>query len=499
MKWKDFEKNIKEYGKIVNKPTKPVPFVVHLKNKLETACKDADLAFNGKVNAKIKNGKVYLEKVAAQPLPKNFDAIEELIDEKLKKVTLLDIIAHVAKSLRFEDIIKPISGYDPKLSDLLEHIIATLFCYGCNIEATEAAKSIRNISRKQINWIDTGYITEEVLDKCNCLVIDYYNKFRLPKFWGTGDHVSVDGSLWEMYQKNLMARFSARHGKVGGMGYYHVSDTYIALFSNFISCGVYEALYIIEGILKNESKIQPTKVHGDTHAQSLPIFALMYLLGIKLMPRIKGIKKLKFYKVKKEHTYINLDDLLTETIDWKLIETHVKDMYRIAMSIKEGKINAQVVIEKICAKEPKNKIYYAFSELGKVIRTCFLLEYICDFDLRKVVHASTCKSEEFNEYRDWIAFISDVIKRNDRAKQRKFIKYNQLVTNMVSLYNVQDMSDAISELRRQGNDIPDSILQRLNPYRKKNITRIGALDLNMNRIQKLLRPINCEVDIGYTG
>ena len=155
-----------------------------------------------------------------------------------------------------------------------------------------------------------------------------------------------------------------------------------------------------------------------------------------------------------------------------------------------------IIIEKICAKEPKNKIYYAFRELGKVIRTCYLLEYICDFDLRKVVHASTCKSEEFNDYRDWIAFISDIIKTNDRAKQRKFIKYNHLVTNMVALYNVQDMSVVISELRKQGHEIPDEILQRLNPYRKKNITRIGALDLNMERISKDLRPLNFEIDMG---
>jgi TnpA family transposase len=299
-----------------------------------------------------------------------------------------------------------------------------------------------------------------------------------------------------MYQRNLMAKFSVRHGRKGGMGYYHVSDTYIALFSNFISCGVYEALYIIEGILKNESTIQPKFVHGDTHSQSLPIFALMYLLGIELMPRIKGIKKLKFYKAQKEHTYMNINDLLTEVIDWELIEMHVKDMYRIAMSIKEGKINASIIIEKICSKEPKNKIYYAFRELGKVIRTCYLLEYICDFDLRKTVHASTCKSEEFNDYRDWIAFISDIIKTNDRAKQRKFIKYNHLVTNMVALYNVQDMSVVISDLKKQGHKIPDEILQRLNPYRKKNITRIGALDLNMDRIRKHLCPINCEIDIG---
>lgn len=493
--WNDYNKNIAEYGKITNKSTEPDTFVMQLIKELRDACEDADLAFNGKINATIKNGKVKLEKIVAEPLPKNFKRIKKLIEKKLKKVTILDVIVHITKSLHLEVFIQPISGHETKLADPLEHISTTLFCYACNVGASETSKSLGNISRKQIGWINTSYILEEILDNCNLHVVDYYHKFRLPKSWGTGEHMSVDGTLLEMYQKNIMAKFSARHKQTGAMGYYHISDTYIALFSTFISCGAYEALYLIEGILKNKSKIQPKYVHGDTHSQTLAIFALMYLLGIKLMPRIKGIKKLIFYKARKEDKYININDLLKEVIDWELIQTHTKEMFRIALSIKDGTINPSIIIDRICSKGPKNQIYYALTELGKVVRTCYLLEYICDFDLRKVVHAATCKSEEFNEYRDWVAFGGNVIKENDRIKQRKFIKYNHLVTNMLSLYNVQEMSAVIGELRQQGHKIPEEIIQRLNPYRKKNISRLGAFDLNIERIQKELRPIDCDIDI----
>jgi TnpA family transposase len=37
-------------------------------------------------------------------------------------------------------------------------------------------------------------------------------------------------------------------------------------------------------------------VHGDTHAQSVPVFALAHLLGINLMPRIRDVKDLVFCK-----------------------------------------------------------------------------------------------------------------------------------------------------------------------------------------------------------
>jgi len=82
------------------------------------------------------------------------------------------------------------------------------------------------------------------------------------------------------YEQNLLSEYHIRYGGYGGIGYYHVSDTYIALFSNFIPCGVWEAVYLLDGLLKNFSDIQPDTIHGDTQAQSTPVFALASLLGL---------------------------------------------------------------------------------------------------------------------------------------------------------------------------------------------------------------------------
>jgi len=52
--WKRFNGQIKEYGKIIKKPTDADAFVRQLKFELTTACGEADFAFGGKINAKIK-------------------------------------------------------------------------------------------------------------------------------------------------------------------------------------------------------------------------------------------------------------------------------------------------------------------------------------------------------------------------------------------------------------------------------------------------------------
>ncbi len=103
-----------------------------------------------------------------------------------------------------------------------------------------------------------------------------------------------------------------RYGKPGGIAYHHISDTYIALFTHFIPCGVWEAVYIIEGLLKNTSKVKPTTVHTDTQGQSFPVFALAHLLGFDLMPRISNWKDLTFYRPTKQTEYVHIDALFGE-------------------------------------------------------------------------------------------------------------------------------------------------------------------------------------------
>lgn len=120
----------------------------------------------------------------------------------------------------------------------------------------------------------------------------------------------------EIYKENLVSEYHIRYGGNGGISYNHISDTYIALFSHFVPFGVWEAVYIIDGLMNNTSDIQPDTIHGDTQAQSTPVFALTYLLGIKLMPRIRNWNDLKFYRVNENDKYKHIDSLFSDVIDW---------------------------------------------------------------------------------------------------------------------------------------------------------------------------------------
>jgi TnpA family transposase len=85
--------------------------------------------------------------------------------------------------------------------------------------------------------------------------------------------------------------------------------------------------------MKNRSKIQPDTVFADTQGQSTPVFAFTYLLGIKLIPRIRNWKDLSFFRPSKGVHYTHIDGLFKEPIDWDLIRTHWRDLMQVALAL----------------------------------------------------------------------------------------------------------------------------------------------------------------------
>lgn len=262
----------------------------------------------------------------------------------------------------------------------------------------------------------------------------------------------------------------------------HVSDTYVALFSHFIPCGVWEAVYIIDGLLKNKSNIKPDIIHADTQGQSTPVFALTYLLGIKLMPRIRNWKDLKFFRFDNSVHYKNIDALFKDTIKWDIIENHYKELFQVVLSINAGKILPSTLLRKLNNYSRKNKLYQAFRELGNVIRTIYLLDFISDSKLRIQITESTNKTESYNGFSKWFFFGGEgIICENDLEEQSKIIKYNDLLSNAVILQNTVDINYAIEKIKNEkGIPITRAEIKALSPYMTSHIKRFGEYIIDLD-------------------
>jgi TnpA family transposase len=237
-----------------------------------------------------------------------------------------------------------------------------------------AARHFRqDVSAHELSYTNRRHVTTTMIERAIRDVINVYTQCVLPHFWGTGKRAAADGTQLELPRENLISAKHIRYGGFGGIAYYHIADTYIALCSHFLTCGTWEGLYIIDGLLRNTSTVQPEIVHADTQGQTTTVFAMAYLLGIQLLPRIRNWKDLVFYRASREVTYRNIDALFTDTIDWELIETHWQDLMQVVLSIKAGKVLPSAILRRLTNHSHKNRLYQVFRELGRVIRTLFLL------------------------------------------------------------------------------------------------------------------------------
>jgi len=273
----------------------------------------------------------------------------------------------------------------------------------------------------------------------------------------------------------------------GGIGYYLVADSYIALYSRFSTCGAWEGHYILDFIQENTSDVQPDTIHADTQGQSTAIFGLSYLLGIHLMPRIRHWKDLTLYRPSSQDRYTHIDTLFREQVDWELIRTMLPDMLRVALSIRAGKIMPSTILRRLATYSRKNKLYFAFRELGRVVRTIFLLQYVSSVEMRHVIQAATNKCEAFNKYVDWVSFGgAGLLSQGTRDEQRKFIKYNHLVANLLAFHTLVNMTQALQRIQQVGHTIDLAALATFNPYHTDQYNRFGNYALNPNRLPEPL-------------
>ncbi len=440
------------------------------------------------------NGEPVLKRLPRRPLPAGLAALEAQLSGRMPERNLLDVLCNVEHWTGWTKHFGPLSGSDPKLERARERYIVTAFAYGCNLGPTQTARHTRGlVTPHMLGFANRRHVTAQKLEAATRDIVNSYSRIQLPKLWGAGRAAAADGTKLELYENNLLSEYHIRYGGYGGIAYHHVSDTYVALFTHFISCGVWEAVYIIDGLLKNTSDIQPDTLHADTQGQSTPVFALAHLLGIKLMPRIRNWQDLVFYRPSKQAAYEHIDPLFGDPVDWKLIRTHWRDLLRVVLSIRAGTVLPSTLLRKLGNYSHKNRLYQAFRELGRVVRMVFLLEYLSDARLRERITASTNKAEAYNGFSKWLAFGGDGVNtENDPDEQEKRVKYTDLVANAVILHNAVDMTRALRELIGEGYVVTSEELAALSPYLTGHIKRFGDYVLDLGIV-----PEPIEVDLPF--
>jgi TnpA family transposase len=488
--WSECETRLAAYCASLGIPERGADFAAALKVELTTLSAEADAGFPANSELDIdKDGTPHLQKLVASIQPKGLAEFEQEIRTRIPERHLLDILKHVEHWAGYTRHFGPPSGSDPKLAQGIQRYIFTVFGYGCNLGPNQTARHAPEIATAQaLRRTNAQHINADKLEAAMVDVINQYVRFALPRHWGGGNAAIADGTHVRLRENNLMGSRHIRYGGYGGIAYHHISDTYIALFTSFISCGVWEAVHILDGLMKNRSTIQPDTLHADTQGQSEPVFGLCRLLGIKLMPRMRGLSDAVFYRPDKSIRYQHIDALFGDEIDWDLIATHARDMIQVVLSIQAGRVMPSMLLRKLGTYNRKSLLYRAFRELGRVERTLFLLRFISSADVRRVIRAETTKIETYNDFLDWVCFGGPVVRSGDPVEQEKQLKYASLVANAVMLSNVADLTDVLSAMAKDGHPVTPALVASLSPYIREHIRRFGRFVLDMTDLPDPLDP-----------
>jgi TnpA family transposase len=247
-----------------------------------------------------------------------------------------------------------------------------------------------------------------------------------------------------------------------------VSNQSSVFSTKAISCGPREALYVLDGLLENNTVLKIKSHTTDTHGYTEIIFALCYLLGFEFMPRIRDLKDQQLYRVDKHVSYGELDVLLTKTADLGIVKEQWESMVRVAISLKKHTSPAHIVVQRLTSSGPSDRLTKAFINLGRIVKTEYIMRYLTDKELRRTVQSQLNKGEYRHKLPRWIFF----------AEQGEFTVGNyeeimnkasclSLVSNAILMWNTIKIDGIIKQLEDQGEEISDEALSHISllPYK----------------------------------
>ena len=429
-------------------------------------------------------GKPIVPRTLAIPPTESAVQLEQEMLEKLPDRSIVEALYNTDHWTGWTRHFGPPTRIAPQITNPSERYVLTAFAYGCGLGADQAARHFDTpVPSHLLTFANRRHMgTDDLRSACDDLV-NFYAQFELPSFWGSGESAAADGSLIETYEDNLFASHHVRYGRTGGIAYRHISDNYIALFSQFIPCGVHEATYILDGLLKNTTVVQPKQIYADTHGQSTTVFALAYLLGIDLFPRIRNWRKLTLFRGENSEG-LRSNHLHGGTIDWDLIESHWEDYWHVVLAIRNGTMSSSLILARLNSQSKNNKLYLAFQELGRVIRTVYLQDWIRNDTLRRHVTAGTNKVESFHDFSAHLKFGGEgPVKTNDPAEQEKATVFNQLIANAVMVQTMVDQSDLLRDMDEKGQHINREDIARFSPYVTRHLKRFGEFQTHYEKLQ----------------
>lgn len=415
--------------------------------------------------------------------PKSLKLLRNRVHALLPHTDLPELLLEVSRWTSFTNAFTHISEGNSRIKDLDISVCAVLISRACNIGLEPVVQAgVPSLEYDRLTWVDQNYFRSETLSQANSALVDYHANLSLSKIWGGGEVASADGLRFVTPVKSVNSGFNPKYFGVGrGVTYYNfTSDQFTGFHGIVIPGTIRDSLYLLEGILNQQTNLKPHEVMTDTSGYSDIIFGLFGILGYQFSPRLADIGSAKFWRIDLKDDYGVLNNLARSKIRKDIIDKYWDDCLRIAGSLKIGTVNPTQLMQMLQKNGKPTMIGRAIGEFGRIYKTQYLLNYLDDADYRRRILTQLNRGESRHSLARSVFYgKKGELHQSYREGQEDQLGALGLVVNAIVIWNTKYMEIAIDAINKAGHPAYYDDIQRLSPLTYEHINIMGRYSFNL--------------------
>jgi TnpA family transposase len=415
--------------------------------------------------------------------PPSLIELREQVAARLPRVDLPEVLLEVHAWTGFADEFVHLSEANVRVADLHISVCAALMAEACNIGQEPLIRSDHPaLTRDRLGWVLQNYLRADTLIPANARLVDYQATLPLAQAWGGGEVASADGLRFVTPIRTINAGPNRKYfGSGRGVTYYNfTSDQFTGFHGIVIPGTLRDSLFILEGLLEQQTRLHPTQLMSDTAGSSDIVFGLFWLLGFQFSPRLADIGGTRFWRLDPHADYGVLDYLSRHRVNLDRIRHHWDDMLRVAGSLKMGTVSASELMRSLLNTERPSTLARAIADLGRLPKTLHLLRLIDDATYRRGILTQLNRGEGRHDLaREVFHGRRGELRQRYREGQEDQLGALGLVVNILVLWNTVYMQAALDQLRAEGYEVRVDDVARLSPLGFGHFNFLGRYSFNL--------------------